>query len=419
MRTALRIATLVCLALMGGSALAQHVGDPAPDFEIEDTDRGKDKDKDEEHRLSSYKGRIVLLFFWRSTSSRSLDMIPTLNQIHRDYRPRGVVIFAATPEEEKDIEDVAKEKQIEFQTLHGKARGLYRVPSLPYAYLIDPDMKVAWRGNPEKNLEDRLAELMRRSPPACSDLAAEQSRLRKAEQLHEQRDYGRAYTIATKLADLEEENAALAENARALMEKLEQAAEKWLEEAKEAQRAGDYETACRIVAVISVRFENTDVAHAAEDEIARLRAERKSKELIRAERKKAQAEVALDEAADFEADRRYVKALDTYEAVVKKFKDSEAAKQAQAAIERITTDSAIQQHVKKWRDVGRAERWLDLGDRFAEVEMFELAREYYERVVSEHPTSQAATKAKKRLKDLPEPLTDEARKSKKEADKGG
>ncbi len=417
MRTALGIATLACLGLMCGSAMAQHVGDPAPDFEIKDTDRSKDKD--EEHRLSTYEGRIVLLFFWRSTSSRSLDMIPTLNEIHREYRPRGVMIIAATPEEKKVVEEVAKEKQVEFFIGYGDAHRLYQVPSLPYAYLIDPDMKVAWRGNPEKNLEDRLVELMRRSPPACADLAAEQSRLRKAEQLHEQRDYGRAYTIATKLADLEEENAELAEKAHTLMEKLEQAAEKWLEEAKEAQRAGDYETACRIVSVISVRFETTDVAHAAEDEIARLRAERKSKEMIRAERKKAEAEVALDEAADFEADRRYLKALDTYEEVVKKFKDSEAAKQAQAAIERITTDSAIQQHVKKWREVGRAERWLGLGDRFAEVEMYGLAREYYEKVISEHATSQAATKAKKRLKDLPEPLSDEARKSKKETDKGG
>lgn len=417
MRTALGIATLACLGLMGGNALAQHVGDPAPDFEIKDTDRSKDKD--EEHRLSTYEGRIVLLFFWRSTSSRSLDMIPTLNQIHRDYRPRGVMIIAATPEEKKDVEEVAKEKQVEFFIGYGDAHRLYQVPSLPYAYLIDPDMKVAWRGNPEKNLEDRLVELMRRSPPVCADLAAEQSRLRKAEQLHEQRDYGRAYTIAAKLADLEEENAELAEKARALMEKLEQAAEKWLEEAKEAHRAGDYETACHIVATISVRFETTDVAHAAEDEIARLRAERKSKEMIRAERKKVEAEVVLDEAADFEADRRYLKALNTYEEVVKKFKDSEAAKQAQAAIERITTDSAVQQHVKKWRDAGQAERWLDLGDRFAKVEMYDLAREHYERVIDEYPTSPAAAKAKKRLKDLPEPLSKEARKNKQETDKGG
>ncbi len=419
MRTALGIATLACLGLMGGNALAQHVGDPAPDFEIEDTDRSRDRDEDEEHRLSSYEGRIVLLFFWRSTSSRSLDMIPSLNEIHREYRPRGVMIIAATPEEKKDVEEVANEKQVEFFVGYGNAHRLYQVPSLPYAYLIDPDMKVAWRGNPEKNLEDRLVELMRRSPPVCADLAAEQSRLRKAEQLHEERDYGRAYTIAAKLADLEEENAELAEKAHTLMEKLEQAAEKWLEEAKEAQRAGDYETACRIVSVISVRFETTDVAHAAEDEIARLRAERKSKEMIRAERKKAEAEVALDEAADFEADRRYLKALDTYEEVVKEFKDSEAAKQAQAAIERITTDSAIQQHVKEWRDAGRAERWLDLGDRFAKVEMYDLAREHYERAIDEHPTSPAAAKAKKRLKDLPEPLSKEARKNKQETDKGG
>jgi peroxiredoxin len=417
MRTALGIATLACLGLMAGSALAQHVGDPAPDFEIEDTDRSRDKD--DEHRLSTYKGRIVLLFFWRSTSSRSLDMIPTLNEIHREYRPRGVMIIAGTPEEKKDVEEVANEKQVEFFIGYGNAHRLYQVPSLPYAYLIDPDMKVAWRGNPEKNLEDRLVELMRRTPPVCADLAAEQSRLRKAEQLLEQRDYGRAYTIAAKLADLEEENAELAEKARALMEKLEQAAEKWLEEAKEAHRTGDYETACRIVSVISIRFETTDVAHAAEDEIARLRAERKSKEMIRTERKKAQAEVALDEAADFEADKRYLKALDAYEEVAKKFKDSEAAKQAQAAIERITTDSAIQQYVKEWREAGRADRWLELGDRFAKVEMYDLAREYYERVISEHATSAAATKAKKRLKDLPEPLAEEARKGKQETDTGG
>jgi tetratricopeptide (TPR) repeat protein len=339
-----------------------------------------------------------LLVFWKSTDSTSLDSIPLLNKLHKR---RGVEVIAITPEDKNTAGGTVRGKGMEFTVGYGgELDKKYKVSSYPRVFMIDTRGILVWRGHPGE-LEDRLSEQMRKTPPVGADAATLRNRYNKAKALFDQREYGRAYTLAKEVADVMEESESLGEAARSLMTELEKQAATLLEEAKQARQTGDFEKACRLIAVLTVRFAGADVATEAEDEAARLRSDRKSKNLCRKAIENAKGELRNDEAADLEASKKYPEALSSYRSVAEKFTGTEAAKTAKSAIQRIKSDPSIQAHIRKWYDDEQADRWLDLADRFAKVEMFDMAREFYAKVVESHPRSPAATKARKRVKKLP------------------
>ncbi|HMQ15431.1 MAG TPA: hypothetical protein PKC49_05595, partial [Phycisphaerae bacterium] len=50
----------------------------------------------------------------------------------------------------------------------------------------------------------------------------------------------------------------------------------------------------------------------------------------------------------------------------------------------------------------QAERWCQMGDNYARVDMFDEARQQYRKVIDEFPRSPAATRAREALKKLPD-----------------
>ena len=86
----------------------------------------------------------------------------------------------------------------------------------------------------------------------------------------------------------------------------------------------------------------------------------------------------------------------------REYPETEAAKIAQQAIDQINGDAEIRAEIRKVQAANQAARWYDLGQRHARVKFFDLAREYYEKVIMEYPDSTVAEKAKQELKKLDE-----------------
>jgi peroxiredoxin len=389
-------------ALLGAAAGSAHaqslIGRQAPDLEIEQLTGRKEK-----VTLDRFKGRIVVLIFWRVNDAASLDAIPTLNNIHKNFSKGGLVLIGVSPDETQQVESVINGRGITFRVAVATGAGALRdwqIGAYPSAYILDTRGVVVWRGHPADELEDRIREQLRRT---IGDAGANplESRLRRAQQFQDRKEYGRAYSITKEVVDITEEGDSVGDKARGQARKLEESADKWLDEARETEKKGEIDKACRIFAEVSVRFAGSDVAGKADTEIGRLRGERDTKHPMRQALDNARGELRNDQAADAEAIKQYTEALEIYNEVVEKFPDTEAAKVAQKAIDRIAGDPAVLANIKAIRAEDQAQRWLDLGDRFAAVEMYDLARQYYEKVIAEHPRSTAATKAKARLKDLP------------------
>jgi outer membrane protein assembly factor BamD (BamD/ComL family) len=116
---------------------------------------------------------------------------------------------------------------------------------------------------------------------------------------------------------------------------------------------------------------------------------------------------ALDEAEasrDLEAAQRLPQrdmrlALDE---VIREYPNTEAATKAQAIVDSLWGDPRMRKFIVREREKEKAMRWYEIGERYAEAELFDLAREQLRKVISEFPGSAAAEKAQERLATLDE-----------------
>jgi peroxiredoxin len=370
-------------------------------------------------RLERFRGRIVVLFFFR-TDDASVEFIPALNDAYKTFSRLGVVIIGLTPQKKELAETLVKGKEIKFIVGYGvDTEGRYEVSAFPKVYLLDGTGALVQRFHPGDELEARIRAQLRKTPPAGADAVGLARRLEQAKTALKDSAYGRAYTFALDVSKLAEKDSSTAKAATELMKKIEDAARKWLEEAraaakaagepnaKEADKEAKYDKAGQILAELSVRFAGTDLGKQADDEIGRLMGDARLKPKLRTALANAKAQLLNEQAAEEEASGHYLEAFRLYRTVTEEYTETEAAKLADQALDRLRSDPKLQETVKNLRADEEAERWLDIGDRFAKLEMYGKAREFYERVVALHGSTPTAPKAKERLAKLPEEKPEE------------
>jgi len=143
-------------------------GTPAPDFELKSTD-GNDI------KLSNFKGKVVLLYFWNAGCY--IDGLQILERIYKRYKNKDFVIIGIDNDDDLkiardllngnfvtypniiDTSPAAQDIQFkQYQTMPGRSAS-------PMTYLVDRDGKVAeaWYGsdkdNDEKDILNKLKKL--------------------------------------------------------------------------------------------------------------------------------------------------------------------------------------------------------------------------------------------------------------------
>lgn len=358
--------------------------------------------------LERYRGRIILLFFFKSTDSASVEAMPRLNTIHEDYGDKGVVVIGLTPETKQSAESVVRGKRVRFIIgYEAETEESWNVSAFPLIYMVDTDGILEDRFHPDDRLEDKLQMQMRKTPPPGADPQALQNKFARASEVFREKEYGRAYTLASDVQKLVDGQSSLGKAVGKLIDDLEEAAKRWVEEARQATDAREYDRAARILAELKVRFAGTEIVDDVEEGIGRLYGVREAKPKMDKALENAQAALLNDRAADHEAHRRFLEALRLYRRAAEDYPNSEAGKASDAAIERIAANEEAQTIIRKRREDEQADRWLDIAERFRKVEMYGKAREYYDRILEDLPETRAASRARQRLQDLPKPEPEE------------
>lgn len=148
----------IIIALLGSTALFAVppspwdieglIGKKAPDFTLKDINNRP-------FNLSSLRGKVVILNFWATWCPPCRAEMPSLNNLYREFRNRGLEVVAiSTDRSSSVIEDYISKNPIDFTVLidtDNRVSRQFKVFSIPTTFLIDRNGTIIERYLGEEN----------------------------------------------------------------------------------------------------------------------------------------------------------------------------------------------------------------------------------------------------------------------------
>ena len=122
----------VCIAGCNRGSRPGLVGNPAPDFTVQDADR--------KVTLHDLRGRVVVLNFWATWCPPCIDEMPSLVRMQSDFKDRVVVLAVSVDEDERSYRTFLKKNNVDLLTVRDpqqKSNELYGTFKFPETYIID------------------------------------------------------------------------------------------------------------------------------------------------------------------------------------------------------------------------------------------------------------------------------------------
>ena len=142
------------------SALAP--GTPCPDIALPDPN-GK------EIRLSSFRGKVVLIDFWASWCKPCRAEMPKMVSLYKKYKNKEFEILGISLDKEKEkwIQAIQQDgitwpQVSDLKFWDSEVVNLFNVESIPYTILIDKEGKIVAKGLQGDKLENKLKEMLNR-----------------------------------------------------------------------------------------------------------------------------------------------------------------------------------------------------------------------------------------------------------------
>lgn len=114
------------------------------------------------------QGYVIVVEFWATWCGPCLQTIPHLNELHREYKDRGVLFIGISDEDAKTVTNfMTNDLKMEYLVASSgsKVSRRYGITGIPHAFLVDPAGIIRWAGHPAADLESQLAKLVKSSPP--------------------------------------------------------------------------------------------------------------------------------------------------------------------------------------------------------------------------------------------------------------
>ena len=130
----------IALLAAGSAVYAASAGKAAPELSLPDASGTTVK-------LSSYRGKVVLLEFWATWCGGCREELPWFMEFERGYRSRGFAVLGVSMDEDgwKVVKPFIQQSKINYRVLLGNERAaqIYGgVEALPAAFLIDRGGKI-------------------------------------------------------------------------------------------------------------------------------------------------------------------------------------------------------------------------------------------------------------------------------------
>lgn len=134
MDRSIRTPLLAILALAAGcsSSTPSRV---APEFIVEEVEPPA-----AEVKLSSMKGRVVLLDFWATWCSPCRKTMPEIEKLYQKYKDKGLEVMAITDEKRATIRSFRPDSGVTYPMYidaAGQANRAFEINGIPHLFLVD------------------------------------------------------------------------------------------------------------------------------------------------------------------------------------------------------------------------------------------------------------------------------------------
>ena len=154
-------AIIIFLLLLSTIVKAQvKVGQLAPDISLPDT-------KNNVVKLSSLKGKVVLIDFWASWCMPCRVSIPSVVKLYDKYKSKGFEVYGVSIDDKKNAwQKAIKQDNINYIQVNDKAgwyakvTEVYGVNEIPATFLIDKKGTIIAINLEGQELEDKINELI-------------------------------------------------------------------------------------------------------------------------------------------------------------------------------------------------------------------------------------------------------------------
>ena len=126
---------VLLLVVVAGCNRGSHpslVGNPAPDFTVQDADR--------KVTLHDLRGKIVVLNFWATWCPPCVEEMPSLVRMQSNLKDRVVVLAVSVDDDERSYRTFLKKNNVDLLTVRDpqqKSNELYGTFKFPETYIID------------------------------------------------------------------------------------------------------------------------------------------------------------------------------------------------------------------------------------------------------------------------------------------
>ena len=250
-----------------------------------------------------------------------------MNQFHKEFKDRGLVVIGVTDEPESKAKPYIERNKMQYPVAFGGGAKEYKTRGIPHSWLVGPGGKIVWKGHPgglnasiiEKHIEGARMGPKISLPP----------QLVKSAKYLKVGQFGKAYKDLDKQAG-RAKDPAVEKAAREAMQKIAEFASVELSRVAQFKKEHKYSAGLQALQRGAVSFKGMTIAKEFDKE---LKAWKKDKSI--------QAEMAgsamLDEAKDLVKRGKYEKAAKIYAVLSKskKFAGSEAQKEAEIRLQEI------------------------------------------------------------------------------------
>jgi hypothetical protein len=397
--TVIRLAISLLLFVAPIASAAVAVGD-SPELRGRATN-GSDVD------ISKWRGKLVVIDFWIGRIDANKNDERALGQIYKDYHAKGVEIVGICCERRiSDVQRYITELDIPWPQIHEPAdwRGglgaMWGVPQVNWTFLLAPDGKVLFAGEPGK-LREAIDAAMKDHPPQLVDpavLAKANEDLDEAEKLLRSKDREGAIRRFTQVPEDATKDEKFADRAATVRGKINEAADQLLAEIDPLIESKQFAKAASRLSALLTTMAGLPTASLARQRLAELVAIPEIQVELKKKERAETADSALAEAKKLRDDGKAEEAYEKCQSVATQFADTSAAAAAAEAVKAYDAEPAFQRRMKDKAAAPKARQMLNLAENYRNAGRPEEARRRYQEVVDQFPGTTFADTAREELR---------------------